>query len=271
MKAFLGNLFRNKNLVTIIAGIVCTVIIMVAYNYRVNQITKPVSVPYAAVDIYAREEVTEDKVKTIKMAASMVTNTVIRNKNDVIGKFVNYNTMIPAGSLFYQSALVDWSNMPDSAWSNIKEGYTIVSLGVNVNTTYGNSIFPKDKIDLYYKTIDSNGKLVLGKLIEGIEVLAVKDEGGNHIFKKAPNQKQAAALIFAVSEDMHLLLRKASYLDGEIIPVPRNADYGESPTISSNYLKSLILSKTIEVPLDSNNSSNTTTDNNTNNNTNNNQ
>ena len=65
---------------------------------------------------------------------------------------------------------------------------------------------------------------------------------------------------------MHLLLRKASYLDGEIIPVPRNADYGESPTISSNYLKSLILSKTIEVPLDSNNSSNTTTDNNTNNN-----
>lgn len=250
MKQFLTNFLRNKNLVSIIAFAVCFVIIIVAYKYRVDQITNPVSVPYAAVDIYSREEITEDKVKTIKIPASMITQTVVRNRNDVIGKYVNYNTMIPAGSLFYSSVLVDWSDMPDSAWSNIPEGFTIVSLPVNVNTTYGNSIFPKDKIDLYYKSVDENGKLILGKLIEGIEVLAVKDENGNHIFKKAPNQRQAAALIFAVSEEMHILLRKAMYLEGEIIPVPRNAQYGEKPTISSNYLQSFINQQTFDPPLD---------------------
>jgi hypothetical protein len=140
--------------------------------------------------------------------------------------------------------------MPDSAWSNIETGNTIVSLAVNVNTTYGNSIFPGDKIDLYYKSFDADGKLVLGKLIEGIQVLAVKDDAGQHIFKKGPEQRQASALIFSVTEEMHLLLRKAMYLDGEIIPVPRNASYGETPTISSAYLEAFITAQTVDIPTD---------------------
>ena len=49
---------------------------------------------------------------------------------------------------------------------------------------------------------------------------------------------------------MHLLLRKAMYLDGEIIPVPRNASYGETPTISSAYLEAFITAQTVDIPTD---------------------
>ena len=250
MKQLFNKIIKNKNIVTILAFAVCLIIIIVAYNYRINQKTNPVTVYYAKEDIAARTEITSEMVGTIKIPSSMVTSNVVRNLNNIVGKYVNYNTMIPAGSLFYTTVLVDWESMPDSAWSNIEEGNTIVSLSVNVNTTYGNSIFPGDKIDLYFKSFDSDGKLVLGKLIEGIQVLAVKDDSGAHIFKKGPDQRQASALIFSVTEEMHLLLRKAMYLDGEIIPVPRNASYGETATISSAYLQSFILAQTVTIPTD---------------------
>lgn len=248
----LKRIFGNKGLVTLVAMVVCIVILFFAYKYRVDKEIQAQSVPYAIVDIPARTEITEEMVGSVKVAASMITNTVIQNKMNVIGKYANYNTYIPAGSLFYTGQVVSWDNMPDSAWKNIYNDYTIVSLPVGTDTTYGNSIFPGDKIDLYYKTYDG-GKLVFGKLIEGIEVLAVKDTNGKHIFKKSSAQVNAAALIFSVPEELHLLLRQAMVISGSesIIPVPRNANYNPKTTISSSYLQGLIKSKVREVPLDS--------------------
>ena len=174
----------------------------------------------------------------------MVTEGVIRDKKQVIGKYVNYNTFIPAGSLFYTSSVITWDQMPDSAWSDIADGNTIVYLSAT-STTTGSFIYPGDKIDLYFKTTD-NGKLVYGKLIEGIKVLAVKDSTGAHIFKKTAAQKDFATLIFSLSEDLHLLLRKASYVSGEIIPVTRNQDYCKNKDctkVTSAYLRNLIESQ----------------------------
>ena len=101
-----------------------------------------------------------------------------------------------------------------------------------------------------YQTFE-NDKLVLGKLIEGIEVLAVKDDKGNHIFKRGAEQRNASALIFSVPEEYHLLLRKAMYLNGgSLIPVPRNATYDKETNISSEYLRGLIESKTEQITPD---------------------
>ena len=170
-------IFKSKSVVTIVAVAACLIILYVAYNYRIKQKTNPISVPYAVKDIEARTEITDDMVGTVKMASSMVSANVVIDKTNIIGKFVNYNTFIPAGSLFYSTILVNWETMPDSAWSDIETGHTIVSLTVNNEMTFGNSIFPKDKIDLYLKTSDTTtGKLVYGKLIEGITILAVKDK-----------------------------------------------------------------------------------------------
>ena len=245
----------GKTIVTIVAIVVCIVIIYFAYKYRVDSKINPIDVPYALRKINAREEVVDDgkTIGIMKVAASMVTSTVVTNKQKIIGKYVNYNTYIPAGSLFYSNMLVEWKDMPDSTWADIPDEETVVSLSVGNDSTYGNSIFPGDYIDLYYLTSDK-GKLVFGKLIEGIKVLAVKDTNGNHIFKKGAGQRQAAALIFSVKEDMHLLFRKAIYISGSqnIVPVPRNASYSseQGGVVTSEYLKGLILDQTREVPLD---------------------
>lgn len=251
MKNFFKRLIANKGIVTIVAGVVCLVILAVAYTYRVNKQINPIDVPYAKVDIPARTEITKDMVGTIKVASSMVTSTVVRNEQNVIGKYVNYNTYIPKGSLFYSSSIVTWDMMPDSTWASIGDGKAIVSFPVSEKTTYGNSIFPGDKIDIYYQTYD-NGKLVYGKFIEGIEILAVKDSNGQHIFKKSSSQQTAAAFIFELDEDYHLLLRKAAKVSGwsSLIPVPRNANYSPQVNISSQYLRNLIEKNTFDIPQD---------------------
>lgn len=247
--------FKNKNVVTILAGIICVIIIGFAYKYRVNKAIRAVSVPVAKNDILARTEI-DDSMFVInkEVPSSALTNNVIRDVNRIKGYYVNYNTFIPKGSFFYSNAVVTWDAMPDSAWADIKNDDTIVSLNVNNITTYGNSIFPGDKIDIYYRTSDK-GLLVLGKLVEGITVLAVKDSDGNHIMQKSAEQRTAAALIFSVPEELHLLLKKAQYLNGDLIPVPRNTNYSSDSTIttniSSDYLVNLIESKCLDIPLDS--------------------
>lgn len=252
----LKRFFGNKNTITIICVLAGTLILYFGYKYRIDQETKPITVPYAKVEIQPRELITEDMIGYVSIPSVMLNSErVVMNASDIIGYYANYNTMIPAGSLFYKSTLVTWAQMPDSAWADIPDGYTVVSLSVNTETTYGNSIFPGNYIDLYYAAYDETGKLLLGKLISSIEVLAVKDSSGNHVFENSAEMKAPSSLIFAVPEDMHLLLRKASYLSGEIIPVPRNKSYSENPdatVVSSEYIQDFILSKTVILPEQSN-------------------
>ena len=197
----MGKLFRNKSIVTILAIALCLIILVFAYRYRVDKAIEAIEIPIAAKKLNAREQINEDCIRMVKVSSSMLSSNVIRNKKDILEKFVNYNTIIPEGSMFYNSAVVTWDKMPDSVWKNSKivDGYTVVSL--KTSSAYANSLYPGDKIDLYFEGTEGNSsgksKVIIGKLIEGIEILAVKDSSGRHIYKKGPNQNDVEAIIFA--------------------------------------------------------------------------
>jgi hypothetical protein len=130
--------------------------------------------------------------------------------------------------------------MPDSAWADIKEGYTVISLAVSATSTYGNSIYPGDKIDLYYQN-RMDGKIFIGPLVTGIEVLAVKDENGSHIFKKSSEQTQASALIFAVPDELFSIINRANYISGgTIMPIPRNSTYNAETLLGNQAILDFI-------------------------------
>ena len=141
--------------------------------------------------------------------------------------------------------VVEWDKISETIYSDIPDGHTIVYLDVNKNTTYGNSIFPGNYIDLYYKGTEK-GKVVVGKFIESIRVLAVTDGSGKNIFETAGVPAEPSYLIFSVDEDLHLLLKKAIYTGADIFPVPRNASYSENPKdtqVVNAYIKNLVLEK----------------------------
>lgn len=98
------------------------------------------------------------------------------------------------------------------------------NFSVDMKTTYGNSMYPGNYVDVYFKGVGDDGLLMVGKLVENVKILAVKDSSGRHVFENTTEERAPSQIIFAVTEDIHLLLRKAEYIqNAEIILVPTNA------------------------------------------------
>ncbi len=258
----LKRFFGNKNTVTIIGVLICILVLYVGYNYRIKQATTPVRVPYANQTIQPRTLITADMISYTEVLPSTLKGKYILNANLIINKYSNYNTIIPAGSMFYSDAVINERDLPDSAFGAIPEGYTVVSFPVTMASTYGNSMYPGNYINLYFKAINEDTKkLVFGKLISNIEILDVKDSSGNHVFENTSESRTPAYILFAVPEEQHVLIRKAMYLtriSAELIPVPNTATLTEEDTVvlDSQALAQFIIERTERYELEDINISN---------------
>lgn len=233
-KRFLG----NKNTVTILCVIAGVAVLLIGYNYRVNQAVKPIDVPYAMVRMSPKTRVEAENVGTIKVSGAFIEQTkdLITSKAIILNNewYVNYDTVIPEGGLFYKSQLVTKEDLPDTAFDNIEDGATVFSLSVNSHSTYGDSIMPGNFIDLYIKATDENGKVIFAKFIESIKVLAVRDSAGENVFSDSQNEKSSSELLFAVQNDLFVLLSEATFVGGiSIVPVPRNAAFRQEGNVET--------------------------------------
>ena len=173
--------FKNKNTVTILAILASLGILYWAYSYRIKKATEPVNVPYATHEIGPRTEILSDMVSIRKVPGGVVSKNVLMSTNDIIGKYVLNTAVIPNNGLFYNNMVVDWEELPSSEFEYIPDGYTVYALSVDAESTFGNSIYPGNYIDLYYQTSkEVNGQNVIwmGKFIESIKVLSVTNGDG---------------------------------------------------------------------------------------------
>lgn len=244
----------NKNTVTILGIMAGVIVLWVAYNYRVNKAIDPVRVPYAVRSLSASSQITQDDIEYLEISRDFLKNksvNIITDASQLVGYFVNVGTSIPEGGLFYRTQVVSGDELPDSMFSDLPEGYTAYQLPVNNRTTFGNSIYPGNYIDLYMKAND-NGTIVVGKLISSIKVIGVKDSQNQNVFD-ASTSRVPAFLAFGVTDEMHHILKSSEYISGvEIFPVPRGRYYtnleGET-TIGSQRLVDYINSRTEDAGL----------------------
>lgn len=258
IKISITRFLKNKNVVTILGVIVIMIILYAGYNMQLNRQTSPVDVPVAKVNIQPRTQITRDKVEIISMPRVGVPSNVIRNVGNIVGKYANVNTVIPQGSMFYAGVVVDASDLPDASYTQVKEGEIPYNFAVDMDSTYGNSMFPGNKIDLYMKAETDDGQVMVGKLVENVELLAVKDRNGKDVFENTDEERTPAYFIFGVEEEIHILLRKAEFMSTnniEVFPVPHggSVDNSGKTQVSTQYLKEFINSKTINIPLENNN------------------
>ena len=252
-KKFLG----NKNTVTILGIVAGVLVLIIGYNFRLKREINPIVVPYAKTELEPKHQITENDIGYVKISGSIKENcsNLIEDASEIVNKYVAMGTKIPKNSLFYSDVIVDKKKLPDSAFSDIPDGYTLYSLSVDLHSTLGNSIYPDNYIDLYFKATDEQEHLMYGKFIESIKVLAVKDDQGNHLFDNnnddEEESRQPAELLFAVEDKMYSLLMRANYISGvEIIPVPRNSSYSQKPgetVISSDTIEKYIISKSVDM------------------------
>ncbi len=251
----------NKNTVTVLGVIVAIAILYIGYNVRVRSAINPVNVPYARVQINAGEQITSDMVGVKQIPPSMLEGDVLVNQGDIIDKYSNIDTAIPEGSLFYKRAVVERDQLPDSIILDYPKGYVLYNMAVDTESTYGNSVFPGNYIDIYLKAVnkieegtalnaDAN-KIMLGKLVSNVKVIAVKDASGQAVFSNVDEQRTPAMVVFAVPEEYYILLKKAEFLrtyDSTLIPVPTNESLKDEPgelAITSEQLKDWINAVTV--------------------------
>lgn len=236
----------NKNTITILGVLAGIVVLYIGYNYRVDQAIDTIAIPYARETITATSEITQDMIDTTEVLRSFVST----NSNLITGidalinqtdpRCVTYGTSVPQGAFFYTEQVISCSASPNNPFQNMPDGYAPFSMSVDIHTTYGNSLYPGDYIDLYVKMTSRSGLIIFGKLIESIEIADVRDNQGNSVFLTS-EAKTPAELLFTVPEDLHWLLNIANDINGlELIPVPRNASYTNNPgetAVSSEYLR----------------------------------
>lgn len=220
----LKRFIQNKNTVTILGVIVIIGILYFGYNNQIEKQVRPVrNIPIASQDIQPRTLITEEMISFVDIAPIVLQNNVIRHSNSVVGMYTNYNSVVPKGSMFYQNVLVKKDELPDAAFEKIKEGEVVVKMDVNMETTYGNSIFPGNKIDIYMKAVTTEGMLMVGKLFENVEIIAVKDSSGMHVFETTTERRTPSTLIFGLIPEYNILFLKAKYLTARsvvLFPVP---------------------------------------------------
>ena len=215
--------FTNKNTVTVLGVIAILGLLYFGYNKTIETQTKPVRIPVAKVTIQPRTLITDEMVTYVEMPSSYISTNVVRASSNIIGMYSAINSVIPAGSAFYSDVLITKQQLPDNAFYEVKEGERPYAMSVTTASTYGNSIFPGNKVDVYMKAVDENGQVMVGRFLEKVEILAVKDSAGNHVFEDTTAGRTPATLTFGVPEDVYILLKKAEYLKSfgvEIFPVP---------------------------------------------------
>lgn len=247
----------NKNTVTILGVMLGIVVLYIGYNYRVEHAIDTISIPYAKKTITATNEITKENVGTTEVLRSFVTSskTLISRIDNIVSTAepycVNTGTSIPQGGFFYTEQVVLCRNVSNNPLKNMPDGYKPVSLSVNLHTTYGNSMYPGDYIDLYVKMQSEDGKLIYGEFIEKLPILDVRDNSGKSVFATSQTATPAE-LLFAVPQDLYLLLSKATYLNNvTLVPVPGNATYTSVPgetQVKSEYLRNEILKYTSAIP-----------------------
>ena len=239
-------LLLNRNTVTILGVLAGVIALWFVYSITLDKAIKPQKVPIATRDIPAGTLITKDDIEYIDINKDALKKAkVITNSSQIINYYVNNNTAISKGAMFYSSQVVTKDKLIDRDLELIPENYKIYWLSVDNTTTYANSIYPGDKIDLWLLT-KVDDKYVYEQFITNIEVLSVKDSKGQNVFD-VNNGRTPTVLAFAVPNYMFEYLSAVEYLSGmTLYPVPinkKNADKEAKTEISNEELKILIDSR----------------------------
>ncbi len=235
----------NRNTVTILVVIAGVIVLWFFYDMTLSRAISPQRIPVATREILATELIESDDIEYVEVNSGFLNNArgVITNSSEIIGSYVNNGTSIPAGGMFFVDQVVDREEVTQTDFDNIPDGYTIYWLQATNQSTYANSIYPGDKIDLW---ISGRERLIVyDEFINSIDVLEVKDSQGRNVFDDAEN-RTPAWLSFAVTDEMFTYLNVLVDDGYTIVPVPRNKMYteeGKEVSYSNPTLVSLVESK----------------------------
>lgn len=249
----LKKFLTNKNTITIVGVVVIIALLYLGYNKQVQNAVEPIEIPIASMTIQPKTEITNQMISYISVPSISISSNVLLSSREIIGKYTSVNAVIPQGSMFFRDVIVSKENLPDFAFSELEEGQVPVFMEVDIEQTYGNSIYPGNKIDIYMKG-EENGKVFVGKLVQNVKVLTVKDSSGQSVFENLDENRVPSSITYGVPKEIFMLILKASYINNvELKIIPQGGTIaGEGVQKGLEYLEQYITSQTVNIEPETN-------------------
>lgn len=223
------SLLLNKNMVVILSVFAGIIVLWYIYNNRLNSVIKPIRIPVATRDILETEQILAEDITYVEINTSFVKKAnIVTSGGALSNKFVANGTSIKEGSPFYREQVVDKADLRERDLEEIPDGNTLYFLKVDFDSTFANSIYPGDRIDLWIKMRNSatDNKFVYEPFITSIEVLKVKDSSLKYNVFDGSGKRTPSYLVFSVDKDVYTMLSNIEKLGSmELFPVPKNKMY----------------------------------------------
>lgn len=174
-----------------------------------------------------RTLISENEIKEIEVPESYLSNEVIINKEDIIGKYVKINTTIPKDSFFYNGSLDAYDLIKDNLNADLLNGEVAFDISANhikANQAYLNKGMYVD----VYLTI-SKDKVISDLLINNVKVIGLYDSNRQEI-KDYDRDSLLSSICLAVPSEVLPILNKAEVL-GELSLVVGNNTYNKVESV----------------------------------------
>ena len=203
---------KKKTLIKIVLFLLFIVLIVLGMYAYCQKKLEIKDVYVAKYNLSNRTLINEDVIEVKKIPISYLNEEVYLNKEDIIGKYVKINTIVPKGSFFYRGALDDLDNMKDRLTSDLLDGevsFDIYSKDIKANQAY---LLKGMYIDLYL-TI-SKDRVLSDLLINNLKIIGLYDINHNEI-KDYDDNATLETIVLAVPKEAVSYLNKAQVV-GEL-------------------------------------------------------
>lgn len=210
--------------IIVLLGIVALILGIIFYC---NSKLKMTTVYITKYTLPNRTLISDDELEEVKVPLAYLSDEVIINKEDIIGKYVKINTSIPKGSFFYKESLDDYELIKDNLNSDLLAGEVAFDISANhikANQAYLNKGIYVD----VYLTI-SKDRVISDLLINNVKVIGLYDASRQEI-KDYDKDSLLSSICLAVPSEVLPILNKAEVL-GELSLVIGNNTYQKVESI----------------------------------------
>lgn len=210
--------------IIVLLGIVALILGIIFYC---NSKLKMTTVYITKYTLPNRTLISDDELEEVKVPLAYLSDEVILNKEDIIGKYVKINTSIPKGSFFYKESLDAYELIKDNLNSDLLAGEVAFDISANhikANQAYLNKGIYVD----VYLTI-SKDRVISDLLINNVKVIGLYDASRQEI-KDYDKDSLLSSICLAVPSEVLPILNKAEVL-GELSLVIGNNTYQKVESI----------------------------------------
>ena len=218
---------KKKTLIKIVLFLLFIVLIILGVYFYCEKKLELKDVYVAKYNLSNRTLISEEEIEIKKVPVSYLSEEVYLNKEDIIGKYVKINTIVPKGSFFYKGALDNLDNMKDKLASDLLDGevsFDIYAKDIKANQAY---LLKGMYIDLYL-TINKD-RVLSDLLINNLKIIGLYDINHNEI-KDYDNNTILETIVLAVPKEAISYLNKAQVV-GELSVVIGDNTYKDVKTI----------------------------------------